>query len=775
MTMSKKCRQSKNVTNSIKRHKTVKRRKTVKKRKIIITRDNYIGGVNNSDEFDPDEVYNRAMITHIADKSECSIEAINLNKGVRPVNLNAELPSNFKLEQSGAGGKSVSSRKLARPFIKQKQFGGGEAVLLISDITQSLVDEFKRVSNCSDSETKSLSIFNPSITWLRDDAQVSYYCCTSRCIIYMDNTTNRPVTEEFVNRSYADMKPRMEFFNGGLSNNPDKTDERVRSNGSVFNKWFTTGGFWGEPLGSTWLDVTMITMIKIDFDAPVVAPIFNNSRILGSVCGDETSPIDARVLNIFTDYTSAGTPPTTINTVYITGNRNGSCVHPTERSVGPELTPNHVFPIDPETVPSDGYPAYNGPMIDGGEWKQSLTRVQIVKSGDRISYSFPYQPDTTGRDPFAKLEKCTESALANCISWYQNTEKNYALFYFDYEHADRTFCPGKCMILNYSMTSRPSNKRNVGGMVFYYKPFDSRVDDPSNINSIYDGKQFEEGDFGPDDDDNEWKTIQLPNSDIFNKIKDHFANCKFKVSCTTPFMKWGDSLIAVGHIKVNIFKHLNNQLMRVKERFGTDYDKIINYYADENVDRLFTYGINIIRWIRDNVMNHPIHGYNGDRKYLVRFNQTQNEVDSQKREYLIYQFLTPGYEAVRAFLMSEGFIKLDEAGKYITTRNLHPSLIYFMFFYKINANTLSLESFSDFFILNDTGEESFLNFPMGITQSRPLAASVAGEKSIVWVSYGAGDCRCKIASFTPHQIDTLISYNKNDDPIQNINFVGYNV
>ena len=78
-------------------------------------------------------------------------------------------------------------------------------------------------------------------------------------------------------------------------------------------------------------------------------------------------------------------------------------------------------------------------------------------------------------------------------------------------------------------------------------------------------------------------------------------------------------------------------------------------------------------------------------------------------------------------------------------------------------------------MLSDGGEESFLNFPMGITQSRPLFASIAGEKSVVWVSYGAGDCRCKIASFTPQQIDALVIKNNNDTKVQNINFVGYHV
>ena len=771
MPRSKKNRKSRRVINSIKRRKTVKRRKMVKRCKIITTHNKYIGGANNSDIFDPEEAYDNAIMARIADKSECSVEAINLNKGFKPINLNTKLPSNFKLEQSGAGVSQPSTRYLPSSFIKQNQQGGGRFVDTMSDITQSLVNEFKRANNFSDSETKSLSIFNPSLTWLRDDGQVSYYCCTSRCCISIDSTTNRPVTEEFINRSYASMKRRMDFFNIRY-NNPDKNDDYVKSSGSIFNKWFTPWGFWRPPLGTIQADVTMITMIRVDWRYPSAAPFFGNSQILGSTCGDESSPIDARVLNMFTDYVSTDAPTSTIDTVYITGSRNGPCIHPDEQSVGPELTPNHVFPIDPQAS-IEGSPAFNGPMIDGGAWKQSLTRVQILKRGDQICYSFPYQTDITGRDPFTKREKSRESALANCISWYQKTEKNYALFYFDNEDPDRTFCPKKCMILNYSMTSRPSNKRNVGGMVFYYKPFDSRVDDPSNFNSLLDGKQFEEGDFELDGYDDTWKTIQPTYSDVFNKINAYFAHCDLRVSCTTPFVKWDNSLIAVGHIKVNIFKHLNEKLKEKYHSGMTDFDEIVNFYTNEEVDRLFAFGIDMIRRITQNIMNHPIHGYNGDMKYLVRFNQTDNEVVSKEEKYLIYQFLTPGYEAVRALLISEGFIILDESGKYITTRNLHPIHIYFMFFYKINAHTLSLESFSDPFILGDGGDESFLNFPLGITQCRPLTAAIAGQKSLVWVSYGEGDCRCKIASFTPDQIDTLVAKNNNQTRIRNINFSGY--
>ena len=147
---------------------------------------------------------------------------------------------------------------------------------------------------------------------------------------------------------------------------------------------------------------------------------------------------------------------------------------------------------------------------------------------------------------------------------------------------------------------------NVGGMVFYYKPFDSRVDDPSNFNSLLDGKQFEEGDFELDGYDDTWKTIQPTYSDVFNKINAYFAHCDLRVSCTTPFVKWDNSLIAVGHIKVNIFKHLNEKLKEKYHSGMTDFDEIVNFYTNEEVDRLFAFGIDMIRRITQNIMNHPI-------------------------------------------------------------------------------------------------------------------------------------------------------------------------
>ena len=92
-------------------------------------------------------------------------------------------------------------------------------------------------------------------------------------------------------------------------------------------------------------------------------------------------------------------------------------------------------------------------------------------------------------------------------------------------------------------------------------------------------------------------------------------------------------------------------------------------------------------------------------------------------------------------------------------RNLHPMVVYFMFFYKINENTLELESFSHpFMILKDTNC-SFLNFPMGITTNRIKYNGKSAEEKHIWLSYGEGDCQCNIAAFKESQLNNLINQN----------------
>ena len=97
-----------------------------------------------------------------------------------------------------------------------------------------------------------------------------------------------------------------------------------------------------------------------------------------------------------------------------------------------------------------------------------------------------------------------------------------------------------------------------------------------------------------------------------------------------------------------------------------------------------------------------------------------------------------------------------------------------MFFYKINKNTLALESFSHPFMILQDATTSFLNFPMGLTSNQVKNASGqdVGEKHY-WLSYGEGDCQCKLAAFKSSQLDALVSQNNNDKRVTDIEFWSY--
>ena len=749
MSRSKKYRKSRRAINSIKRRKTIKRRKMVKRRKTKNAHNKYIGG--DGDEIDLDKGYDNAMIKELAHEPICII---------RPPNK----PNMVKIEPP--------------QLLPQKQVGGGGTKIdWVMDFTDKMVEQFQLANGFSDAQLISLSVFNPSVTWLMDSGNASYYCCATRCIYYT-GYGGAPVTPDFVSRSYFDMFDRMHFY--GYNNYPDASDRYVKYPGSMFNKWISTGGFWRYPIGSVKKEVTMITIIKRDVHSfNYVKSWMLNGFINGHI---SSGPVDARVLNIFNPVTL---DHSVINTVYITGQRNdnGTCANPVALSVEPTSEAKRSTIIDP--VAPVG--RWNGPRLvpDTGR-KQTLTRAQVLKhdNEDVFALAFPYQPqDTATRDPFTNTEISTESSLANCISWavIKPTEKNYALFYFHHADPARTFCPGKCMILNYVMASKPTNRSTTGGLVFYYKPFDASASNGGNIDSILDGAQFETA------EDKSWRTVQPPNSDIFTKVEEHFnriSRCRLRVSCTTPFVEKDGSLIAVGHIKMDVFSYLNDRIEQAIPLFGTNYNKIKDYYKGKTVDgqrpipkdHLFNYGLSLIKWANENILNDMEHGINGDKKYIVNVKQTEN-VD----RHVTYSFLSAsGY--IKDFLTSQNFIKPitsrgpsgDTKTSYQAIRNLHPTTVYFMFFYKINKNTLALESFSHPFMILQDATTSFLNFPMGLTSNQVKNASGqdVGEKHY-WLSYGEGDCQCKLAAFKSSQLDALVSQNNNDKRVTDIEFWSY--
>ena len=733
--------------------KTIRRRRTIRRRKSIRRRNKYIGGDTNVSDFD--KAYDDAMIAQIAQEPVCNIRPPNNPNMVTPV-------------------------KIEPPQLLQKQVGGGGTKIdWVMDFTDDLVEQFKLANGFSDDQTKSLSIFNPSVTWLMDSGNASYYCCTTRCIYYTA-PGGAPVTADFVKQSYSAMAGRMQFFSPSRDNYPDASDKYVKYPGSMFNKWISTGGFWRSPLGTDTRDVTMVTIIKRDGHS------FNclQSWMLDACIGGKTSsgPIDARVLNIFNQVTES---TAIINTVYITGSRNGDCSNPRALGVSPtrEATKHNI--IDPVALPGK----WNGAgLVPDDGWKQSLTRAQVLKhdASDTFALSFPYQQQrTTQRNPFTTPEISTQSSLANCISWAfpGKTEKNYALFYFHYEDPNRTFCPEKCMILNYVMASSPTNKSTTGGMVFYYKKFNASASNAGGINSILDGTQFES------DQDTSWRTVQPPRSDVFRKVEEHFNNlskCGLRVSCTTPFVEKDGSLIGVGHIKMDIFVYLNERLQQAITFFGTDYDKIKDYYKGNTIDgrapiprdHLFNYGLGLIKWANENIINDQTHGINGDKKYLVNVKQMVDEGPHKTYNFLSATGPLKDFLIAERFIQTEpttafGFVRRPTSG-FQTIRNLHLGFVYFMFFYKINKNTLALESFSHPFMILKDANCSFLNFPMGFTtnQIKNAAGQDDGEKHY-WLSYGEGDCQCKIAAFKSSQLDALVNQNNNDTRVTDIEFWAY--
>jgi hypothetical protein len=120
---------------------------------------------------------------------------------------------------------------------------------------------------------------------------------------------------------------------------------------------------------------------------------------------------------------------------------------------------------------------------------------------------------------------------------------------------------------------------------------------------------------------------------------------------------------------------------------------------------------------------------------------------------------------VRSFLKHEGIVADAEDHFYKIINNFHPKFIYFMFTYKINKNTLALESFSHPFMINKTLSTSFLMFPLGLTVTNPTSTN----KQIL-LSYGDGDCSSYLASFTQEKFIGLSSVNNNDTNPRDIQF-----
>jgi len=324
--------------------------------------------------------------------------------------------------------------------------------------------------------------------------------------------------------------------------------------------------------------------------------------------------------------------------------------------------------------------------------------------------------------------------IATCISKIPQTDKNYAMIYFSHNDASR-FNPNKGVLLHFHLSRLPH------GNIFYYKEVDFDREPNADLG------------FG-------WKKIIPPNSDIFLRICDFYTNNTLdndryhfgEISCTTPlntitYLKDQTYITGVAHIKINIWTYLEHFV----HKSPYEGDELLAILETDKVFRFYKYSM--LPWVKHYIWN--------SEQNINKYTATLDlEAEYWKTNPL------PNYLScveLRELLHLHGFfrIKQDDGGNQSPQiiRHLHPNYIYFMMIYRLNLHDLSLKDFSNPFIIMNKPESSFLNFPMGLTLNNDN----------IWISYGEGDCKSYIATFTKKKIDQLCK-NTNDTLISDIDF-----
>ena len=685
------------------------------------------------------------------------------------------------------------TKNYSKNKIKKDIFLKGGAGFKVTEFTEGLIEQFRICKDFSVSELLTVSIFNPSITWICDyrnietKKRISYYAMSCRVCWYNNKTENRQLTEQEALQMYDIWNKKMVLFPENipyikLSQGFSTKDTFVKRSGSFFNKWYGPFGFWGNNIDDfnsisevkyEAKQATMITIFKFDAVASKLVAI--NSKVIDNI-------IDARILNLWNqkelhndgfDYI--------INSLMITGSKHKIPKKPSIKCVK-EKEDKEVL-VDPDWSNTS---VYNGDLVSDCSWKQSSLQFQVIQHDDKntldsLKFSF-YNPEI---EYVLQTEPLYENSLANAISWQHKMEKNYALFYFKSQNSLRSFCPDKCMILNYILDyAKPETDiYNNEGMVFYYKEWDSDTGD--DIKTILQGKLLE----NPEDTNERrtWHMYNPKNSNIFSKLKKHYNEmygANMHISCTTPFFEEGEYLYAVGHIKLNIFKYMNNLIEYACDQLGIakatdqefsttdvyptfskdDMKKIINYWEETNKNNLFISGIDIIYKMRDIIK---------ENTNTVIYNKIWMWKDNKNMK--IPEFLK--YNTLLKFLISKQAIKpmipasLFSTQSYKVPFNIHPELIYYMFLYKINKNTLELDSFNNPFIIFKDNSDSFINFPMGITNIRVQTTEADDnyDTEEIIITYGDGDCKC-YQIILDKQTFTKKHKNDNNTNVQDIIF-----
>jgi len=354
-----------------------------------------------------------------------------------------------------------------------------------------------------------------------------------------------------------------------------------------------------------------------------------------------------------------------------------------------------------------------------------------VEVGMKVGMSSITVVDNSFINPFSPEPK----VIGMCLSKIPQTEKNYAMIYFS-DNNSRRFNPNKGVLLHFHISRIPY------GNIFYYKELDYSVEPKPDLS------------FG-------WEQIIPPRSDIFMRLCNHYTDNTItkdrydfgEVSCSTPlnnitYLSGNTYITGVSHLKINIWTYLENYI----NLLGTDGPLLLEQLETDKIYRFYKYSI--LPWVKHFVWNST----ENINKYTAVIDLNSDHWETTP----LPTYLT--CVRLRQLLLNDGFYRnyIDQKNRKQsphTIRHLHPTYIYFMLIYRLNLNDLSIKDFSNPFIIMNRPESSFLNFPVGLTINNDN----------IWISYGEGDCKSYIASFTKYKIEELCK-NTNETPITNIDF-----
>jgi hypothetical protein len=222
-------------------------------------------------------------------------------------------------------------------------------------------------------------------------------------------------------------------------------------------------------------------------------------------------------------------------------------------------------------------------------------------------------------------------------------------------------------------------------------------------------------------------------------------------------------ITGVAHLKLNIWNYLATRIrqlnvdIRLTDTFVRGMSatkvkqKILSTLETDHIYRFYKYSL--LPWVKAYIWDSQDHIDKYTAFYIVN--------DYWKKKGRIPQYLDNSDEGgilLREILQEDGFYR-TENGRPRIIRHMHPEFIYFMIIYRLNYNDLTIKDFSNPFIIMKEPTSSFLNFPMGLTTNR----------DDIWISYGDGDCKAYIASFTKEKIIELCK-NNNSTPVTDIHF-----